>query len=401
MDQLTHELENQGKSDMYRPFIKGGMWRNFFTKYPESNWMQKRVQFLSTNLGQLESKGGVPQSLKDDLYRAQCNCAFWHGVFGGLYLPHLRHAIYEHLLKAEAAFLKLGGVLPGLVDIDSDGVREYRLRSESIQVFLTENHGHIREIDWLPANFNVTNYMQRYSESYHDKLAQASSEKSNGGSIHDSVLTKEEGLADKLFVDSYRRHSLIDHFFGPQQTLDAYYRGSLIEDSLLRDIKVLQSEAGVAIHCNASVNDTEVTIQKRLELHNNELAIKLSIKNVGEAKLRSNYGLEFNFGLLGGNSHDRYFLLDGKHGGSLNANKADQNINTLSLVDEWDNFKIKLQFSSTCALWRAPIETISMSEAGFERVYQASSILPHWQLNLDPGASFELDILLDIDQYKS
>ena len=35
------------------------------------------------------------------LYRGQCNCAYWHGVFGGLYMPFLRFAIYEQLLKAE------------------------------------------------------------------------------------------------------------------------------------------------------------------------------------------------------------------------------------------------------------------------------------------------------------
>ncbi|NQV30179.1 MAG: DUF1926 domain-containing protein [Candidatus Marinimicrobia bacterium] len=401
MDQLTHDLEGQGKLELNRPFIKGGMWRNFFTKYPESNWMQKRVQFLSLNLAQLESKGGIPKSLKDDLYRAQCNCAYWHGVFGGLYLPHLRHAIYEHLLKAEAAFLKHGGVLPGLLDIDSDGVREYRLRSESIQVFLSEDLGYIREIDWLPGNFNVTNYVQRYSESYHDKLARASSENSNGGSIHDIVLTKEEGLQDKLFIDRYRRHSLIDHFFDTEQTLDAYYRGSLIENLSPGATQVVQSEAGVIIQSNASVNGAEVSIQKSLELHNDQLSIKLSILNKSKSILRSNYGLEFNFGLLGGNSHDRYFLLDAKHSGSLNTMAVDKKVSTLSLVDEWDNFKITLHYTKICTMWRAPIETISMSEAGFERVYQASSILPHWLLNLDPGASFELDLRLDIDQYKS
>ena len=37
----------------------------------------------------------------DHLYQSQCNDAYWHGVFGGLYLPHLRSAVYEHLIQAE------------------------------------------------------------------------------------------------------------------------------------------------------------------------------------------------------------------------------------------------------------------------------------------------------------
>ena len=38
---------------------------------------------------------------KVELYRGQCNCGYWHGVFGGLYMYHLRSAIYNHLIAAE------------------------------------------------------------------------------------------------------------------------------------------------------------------------------------------------------------------------------------------------------------------------------------------------------------
>ncbi len=401
MDHLVHDLNSQGKGEQSRPFIKGGMWRNFFTKYPESNWMQKRVQFLSINLHQLESKGGIPESLRDDLYRAQCNCAYWHGVFGGLYLPHLRHAIYEHLLKAEEAFVEAGGVFPGLTDLDSDGISEYRLRSNNVQVFLSADQGHIREIDWLPSNFNVTNYVQRYSEHYHEKLAHASQNQASGGSIHDIVLTKEDGLQDKLFVDQYRRHGLIDHIFSADQTQDAHYRGTLEENFTSKSSRVAQDEAGVSIQSQAVSESATLNIHKTVELHDNQLAIKVSVENAGESTVNQSYGLEFNFGLLGGNSPDRYYLLNGVNSGSLNSQGDDPDIEDVSLVNEWDNFKINLQFSESSQLWRSPIETISMSEAGFERVYQASALLPHWQLNLNPGESFEIDILLSITKFKS
>ena len=36
--------------------------------------------------------------------------------------------------------------------------------------------------------------------------------------------------------------------------------------------------------------------------------------------------------------------------------------------------------------WVAPIETVTESEEGFERVYQGSQILPVWQLELPLGA---------------
>jgi len=35
------------------------------------------------------------------LWRAQCNCPYWHGVFGGLYLNYLRYAVWHNLIEAE------------------------------------------------------------------------------------------------------------------------------------------------------------------------------------------------------------------------------------------------------------------------------------------------------------
>ncbi|MBC8376855.1 MAG: DUF1926 domain-containing protein [FCB group bacterium] len=400
MDHFVHDLENQGKSDESRPFIKGGMWRNFFTKYPESNWMQKRVQFLSLNLDQLESKGGIPADLRDDLYRAQCNCAYWHGVFGGLYLPHLRHAIYEHLLKAEEKFLALGGCLPGLVDLDSDGVKEYRLRSDNVQLFISEDKGHIREIDWLPAHFNVTNYLQRYSEHYHEKLALASNDQNTNGSIHDIVLTKEEGLEKKLFVDGYRRHGLIDHVFDSTQSQDLHYRGTLQENLAIQSSQVQQDEAGVQIKSMGQIDQSQIRIEKKVELHHNDLSVKINISNTSETIIDQLYGLEMNFGLLGGDSPDRYYEVNNKNVGSLNSHGKHGDVQRVSLINEWDNFKINMDFGESCQLWRSPIETISMSEAGFERVYQASALMPHWKLNLNPGESLELELLLSINKFK-
>lgn len=400
MDLLVHQLQHENRWEENRAFIKGGMWRNFLTKYAESNWMQKRVQFLSQQLWQLEEKGTLSSDLLDDVYRAQCNCAYWHGVFGGLYLPHLRHAIYEHLLKAEATFIKAGGALPGLADIDADGIDEYRLRSDKLQLFVAANSGQIREVDWLPANFNLSNYLQRYAEHYHDKLALAGQDLDGGGSIHDLILTKEDGLQDKLFVDSYSRKSLVDHFFNAGEKLSTYYEGRLPNNLKSMDTQVEQSEAGVTIVTQGVVAGAAITIKKQLALHHNELAMDLEIHNEGLSTFRSQYGCEFNFGLLGGNSPDRYYLLNDEHAGALNSMGEHQGIKSLALITEWEKIKVQLQFSDPCQLWRAPIETVSMSEAGFERVYQASSLLPHWEIDLDPGDHIKLKIVLSAEIFK-
>ena len=44
---------------------------------------------------------GQEQEALDHVWAAQCSCGYWHGVFGGVYLGHIRAANYAHLLAAE------------------------------------------------------------------------------------------------------------------------------------------------------------------------------------------------------------------------------------------------------------------------------------------------------------
>src|SRR5690349_22927185 len=98
-----HDLEQDlGEARMASPdgaLVRGAHWRNFLVKYSESNRMHKKMLALS----RLTRERGDPVEVRRDLGRAQCNDAYWHGVFGGLYLPHLRDAIWRHLALAEGA----------------------------------------------------------------------------------------------------------------------------------------------------------------------------------------------------------------------------------------------------------------------------------------------------------
>jgi hypothetical protein len=56
----------------------------------------------------------------------------------------------------------------------------------------------------------------------------------------------------------------------------------------------------------------------------------------------------------------------------------------LTLVDEWQRVKISLDAQPRPRWWIVPIETISQSELGFERVYQGCAILAVWKI--DPAS---------------
>ena len=93
--------------EIKRFFRAGGYWRNFKARYPESDEMYARMLGVSRRLeAARRNPDADPDYLeiaRQELYRGQCNCPYWHGSFGGLYLPHLRNAIYRSLIAAHNA----------------------------------------------------------------------------------------------------------------------------------------------------------------------------------------------------------------------------------------------------------------------------------------------------------
>jgi alpha-amylase len=68
----------------------------------------------------------------------------------------------------------------------------------------------------------------------------------------------------------------------------------------------------------------------------------------------------------------------------------------LRIVDEWQNVSATLDAPSASHFWIAPIETVSESEEGFERVYQGSQILVVWPHALAAGVAWRGNVTLQI-----
>jgi len=96
---LKHEVETQGNIELL-PFLRGGFWRHFLVKYPEINTLHKTMLRVSRKVWLMRPGPGREAAL-DHLWQGQCNCPYWHGVFGGIYLGHIRSANYAHLIEAE------------------------------------------------------------------------------------------------------------------------------------------------------------------------------------------------------------------------------------------------------------------------------------------------------------
>ncbi|HWR73957.1 MAG TPA: alpha-amylase/4-alpha-glucanotransferase domain-containing protein, partial [Nitrospirota bacterium] len=390
-----------------RPFIKGGIWRNFLAKYPESNHMHKRMLMASRKvheaLARDGGKGGNARML-DHLYQSQCNDSYWHGVFGGLYLPHLRSGIYEHLIKAE--FLadairqrgvrsKESGAGKGKAkkgesayswieieqgDLDRDGSSEVMVNTNLLNLFIDPAEGgRITEIDWKPRSFNLTNTLTRRREGYHEKILCAGKDTGEAKTIHDRLAVKEEGLQEHLHYDRYKRGSLLDHFLGSGVDLAGFMRsdyheaGDFILGGYHAAVAARRSGATVSLDRTGNVEAHPVHLHKEItaEPSSGAFTIRYRITNRSRDELNVSFGSEFNFSLLAGNAHDRYYHIPGHtlEKRNLASRGETNNVAEVRLVDEWIPLTVALVFSRPAILWRAPVETVSQSEAGFERVY--------------------------------
>src|SRR5579864_7746148 len=240
-DQLVHERQGTDTGwPRIAQFLKGGFWRNFRVKYPESNEMYARMLQVSERLQEVSGgdaareRPDLVSQARSELYRGQCNCPYWHGAFGGLYLPHLRHAIYNHLIAADTLLEQATGRPARWVQIDADDFnldarKEIRIAGDRLVAFLAPSRGgHLYELDVRGAKLNLLGTLNRRYEAYHEAVrhAQQLNHGSNGvASIHDAVRFKQPDLDKKLICDSWPRKSLVDHFLSPGLDFSAFQRG--------------------------------------------------------------------------------------------------------------------------------------------------------------------------------
>jgi alpha-amylase len=416
---VRRALEERGELERARPFIRGGIWQGFLAKYPEANFMHKKMVFVSDKLARAETKLGTANRhaldhARHELYRAQCNCCYWHGLFGGLYLNYLRDAVYRHLIEAELnADRALGaGELPQaeVRDLDADLQPEVLLSNPQVAAYVKPDlGGGVFELDVRPRRFNLLNVLGRRAEGYHGRLLEAAQRQGPHGegpvSIHDMNNVKTVGLEDLLVYDRHPRLAFIDHFLGEDTTLDGLSRGRYEERGDFAGAPYELDAAGpgasatVQLRRRGSVGGTPVTVHKTIALEGTRLSARYRLES--EAPIAVTFAPEVALTLLAGDAPDRYYRAPGHELPSdarrlISRGELPQGV-PLELVDEWDKFHVRVVASPAAPLWRYPVETASQSEGGFERTYQASIVLPMWRaVSLAPGQPFEATLSLEV-----
>ena len=414
LDHLSHEMEHDPRWSRLKMFIKGGFWRNFKIKYPETSEMYARMMQISRRLEALVLRGDEGPTLdqaRTELYRGQCNCPYWHGAFGGIYLPHLRHAIYEKLIEADNLLDRVEGrtgpyVMAHADDFNLDGRQEVMLASDRLCTFFAPAQGGMMyELDLRTSRLNLLSTLQRRREAYHAKvLAGPTAAGGDVASIHDRVVFKQEGLDKRVQYDDHPRKTLQDHFYDLGTTLDEVMRGSCVErgdflsgpyDARLRKnpdrIQVLLTRMG-----RAFTSELRITKGISLEAGSDRLEIAYRIENLppGSEFL---FAVEFNFAGLPANADQRFFYQNNRESiGHLGTCLDLTGQTELGLTDEWLGVDCHLSMNRPTDLWTFPVETVSQSESGFELVHQSVAVLPHWRVRPDRDGRWEVVIKLDL-----
>jgi hypothetical protein len=126
--------------------------------------MHKKLQALSD----LCRQRGEPPGARRAIGRAQCNDAYWHGVFGGLYLPHLRGAIWRGLAGAEAELRSGEALRWEALDLDCDGAIELWIHSSECSCVVSPARGAaVEELTSLTRLANYAATLTRRREAYH------------------------------------------------------------------------------------------------------------------------------------------------------------------------------------------------------------------------------------------
>lgn len=419
---LRSDLEDDPNWPRISEFVRAGDWRNFLVKYPESNEMYARMLEISRRIQDIETSGepidrpDLLNQARTALYRGQCNCPYWHGAFGGLYLPHLRNAIYQQLIEADSLLDQLEGKGTKWLAIEAgdynlDARQEIKLAGHRLNVFVAPARGgHIYECDLKAIRHNVLATMNRRPEPYHaDIIEHLERGEQNGehdlSQIHNVVKFKQENIGGKIAFDAWPRKCLVDHFLQPDPSPFDFRQGrGLVGDFVMgvyrSSLRQTEREVELTMLRTGKVESDQVTAHKTIRLavdHPSTLQISYRFEGLQPGKTY-HFGVECNFAGLPSGADDRYFYNgDGQRLGQLQTELDLVDASRIGMVDEWLGLDVGLDFSEPTSVWTFPIESVSQSEGGFELVHQSVMTMPHWQWVADQEGTREFSFQINFD----
>ena len=274
-------------------FLSGGFWRYFLVKYPESNNMHKKMLYVREKLIQIEErlketsdialdseiKGKVDKAW-DEIYKAQCNDCYWHGMFGGIYLQFLRFSVYTHLINAEKIIDELMPVIYPIIssyititplDFNKNSKLDILIESDVLNAYFDPSDGGTMfELDFKPKSYNLLNTLTRWYEAYHK----------------DEKIETKDVMVDRYRKSMFRLRFLHDDATFEQLQEDKYYEFGDFVDGEFRVTKnekygtsaVIELEKIGSVKVPNSDERIPCVITKNIDIEANNILITITGK---------------------------------------------------------------------------------------------------------------------------
>lgn len=365
---MLAQARSAGRYDIEKPFVRGGIWKNFLSRYPEANWMHKRMLGLSARVAAVASGTATAVqegALHDLLYAAQANDAYWHGLFGGLYLPHLRRANFRNLVALEAALdLLVHRPASTRDDLDLDGIDELFLQNGTIQAVVSlDGSASVVEFDDYRLMQNFGDTLRRHAEHYHTLLGGKASAADAGDGIvspHERVSFRQQITPADAAPDDQAQSMLRDAFHpraGRCTRLDHYAE--------------VPAEGPAAEFACAVGNGSA---RKRIAINGETMTASWRLERFDQGDFRTTMAIAMPScdGVAG-----RY-VVDGAIPGGFGQSFDWSGMTALLLEDLFMGGAVELTFSPPAQVAATPYRTVSQSEDGFERIMQAVNLEISW-----------------------
>lgn len=359
----------------------GGFFRNFLVKYVESNNMHKKALWVKRKLDKASDKiGDAPL----DYYLAYCNDAYWHGLFGGVYLAHLRQAVYENLIKAEVLaedalnYYEADRIKKILVDFDYDGEKELLVETRKYNLYIKPSDGGtLFEYDVkVPGlEHNVQDTMTRYREPY------------------------LEGIG--FTPDWYRRVSWRVHVWGSETSIQDWLFNTPFRD--MSDLALtkyftafsgdplefyMRTTGGIYYH---GVKAADLFVEKKIKLLDDGYAVLYRAKNLGEGVVRGKIGLEYHLAWKIDRVSDKLptYSVNGK---VFDINHWFTGKGALVELQSGVYPTIMLKSNRDIEIWATKLVSYARTEKGLREMPQGFAVMFIEDVEMKRGDIFELEV---------
>jgi hypothetical protein len=337
LSQLEDELGPDRLAGPDGTLVRGTHWRHFLSKYPESNRLHKKMLALSA----LCRERGDPPAARRAIGRAQCNDAYWHGVFGGLYLPFLRGALWRELAEAEAILRRGQPLGVEQRDYDGDGASEVLVHDARRSVVISPARGGVIE-EWLDfaSGVNLAAVLTRRREAYHAEALEAAQREADEGRRSSDGAASIHDIESSLVLDALPPVDDRGRALGVDRVVSA---GTTVAGFESGDVAAVADWSGPA---------GETAVEETAE------GVAVTLTWPGRSKrilVRHDGGLEM----------------------ALQWNPAALPADAL-VTSEWSWFEPLPVASDAAESWRYVVETVAKSERGLDRTRQGDAVVLVW-----------------------